>query len=163
VSGSDRTSEARAAYERYLQTNDGALRGEVPWSALADCFTEDAVYVDPARGRIEGRAAIARFLADSMAGLDGWTFPYEWVMVEGDRVVSQWWTRLPGTRADGQPLQAPGMSILRYAGEGRFDYELDIVNMVEIFELTKMSEWRPNDAMRPAPTQPDRNLAPPNA
>jgi hypothetical protein len=75
-----------------------------------------------------------------MAGLGGWTLPHEWTVVEGDRVVTHWWMRLPGTRPDGQPLQAPGMSIVRYAGEGLFDCELDILNMVEVFEMMKVSE-----------------------
>ena len=97
----------------------------------------------------------------SMVGLDGWTFPEEWTMVEGDRVVSFWWNRLPGTTADGQPLQAPGLSILRYAGDGRFDYELDILNMAEVFELMKVSDWRPSAAMHAPPDKPDRNPAPP--
>jgi hypothetical protein len=120
------------------------------------------VYVDPAWGRTEGRAGITKFLDDSMAGLDEWTFPEEWTLVDGDRVVSFWWNRLPGTTADGRPLQAPGISILRYAGEGRFDYELDVLNMAEVFELMKASEWRPNAAMHAPPEQPDRNAAPPS-
>jgi hypothetical protein len=157
----DRASEVRAAYERYVETNDRAVLGEVPWSAFADCFTENGVYIDPAWGRIEGRAAITQFLEDSMAGLDGWTLPHEWAVVEGDRVVTLWWLRLPGTTPDGQPLQAPGMSILHYAGDGLFDYELDILNMVEVFEMMKASDWKPNDAMRSPPKHPDRNIAPP--
>ena len=38
-------------------------------------------------------------------------------MVEDDRVVSFWWNRLPGTGKDGRPIQAPGVSILHYAGD----------------------------------------------
>jgi ketosteroid isomerase-like protein len=158
----DRTDEARATYRRYVETREAVHRGEAPWSALADFFTENAVYLDPAWGRTEGRANITRFLDDSMAGLESWTFPEEWTMVDGDRVVSFWWNQLPGTTADGRPLQAPGISILRYAGNGRFDYELDILNMAEIFELMKLSDWRPNDAMHAPPEQPDRNATPPS-
>jgi hypothetical protein len=43
----------------------------------------------------------------------------------------------------------------------RFDYKLDILNMPEVFELMKLSDWKPNPAMRPPPQVPDRNLAPP--
>jgi len=162
MSESGRSEEARAAYGRYVAAREKVQRGEARWSVLAEqLFTENAVFVDPAWGRMEGRAAIARFLDDSMAGLDGWTFPEEWTMVEGDRVVSFWWNRLPGTTADGQPLQAPGVSILRYAGDGRFDYELDILNMAEVFELMKVSDWQPSATMRTPPEKPDRNPAPP--
>jgi ketosteroid isomerase-like protein len=162
MSDADRTEEARATYRRYLETRERIHRGGAPWSALADFFTEDAVYLDPAWGRTDGRAEITRFLDDSMAGLESWTFPEEWTMVEGDRVVSFWWNRLPGTAPDGRPLQAPGVSILHYAGDGRFDYELDILNMAEVFELMKASDWRPSDVMRPPPEHPNRDATPPS-
>jgi ketosteroid isomerase-like protein len=157
----DRSDEARATYRRYVDARERVQRGEAPWSHLAGFFTEDAVYVDPAWGRTQGRAAIARFLDDSMAGLDGWTFPEEWTMVEGDRVVSFWWNRLPGVTGDGRPLQAPGVSILRYAGDGRFDYELDVLNLAEVFELMKRSDWVPSAAMLAPPEHPDRDASPP--
>jgi hypothetical protein len=162
MSGSDRSEEARTAYRRYVEAREKVHRGEAKWSVLAEeLFTENAVFVDPAWGRTEGRAAIARFLDESMTGLDSWSFPEEWTMVEGDRVVSFWWNRLPGTTADDRPLQAPGVSILRYAGDGRFDYELDILNMAEVFELMKASPWQPSPAMHAPPDPPDRNPTPP--
>lgn len=158
----ERTEEARRTYERYVEAREKVHRGEAQWSVLAEFFTEDAVYVDPAWGRTEGRPAIDRFLEASMAGLDEWTFPEGWTMVDGNRVVSFWWNRLPGETADGRPLQAPGVSILRYASDGRFDYEMDILNMAEVFELMKVSDWRPSTAMHAPPEQPDRNPAPPD-
>jgi len=162
MSETDRTEEARATYRRYVATREKVHRGEVPWSALAEYFTEDVVFLDPAWGRTEGRTDVIKFLDDSMAGLESWTFPEEWTMVEGDRVVSFWWNRLPGTTSDGRPLQAPGVSILRYAGDGRFDYELDVLNMAEVFEIMKASEWKPSAGMHAPPEQPDRNPTPPS-
>ena len=53
-----RADEAREAYRRYVEERGRAERGEIPWSAVAEgFFTEDAVFVDPAWGRIEGHAA----------------------------------------------------------------------------------------------------------
>lgn len=83
-------------------------------------------------------------------------------MADGDRVVSFWWNRLPGTGGDGRPLQAPGVSVLRYAGDGRFDHELDILNMAEVFEIMKQSDWRPSAAMNRPPDPPNRNPSPPD-
>jgi ketosteroid isomerase-like protein len=157
----DRTEEARTAYQRLVEARDKAGRGEVPWSVLGEFYTDDAVFIDPGWGRFEGLPAITRFLEQSMAGLEGWTFPEEWVMVEGDRIVSFWWKRLPGTGKDGRPLQGPGVSIMRYAGEGKFDYDLDILNMTEIGELMKLSDWRPSAAMTAPPKHPHRNPTPP--
>ena len=159
----DRSDEARAAYERLVDARNRVERGELKWSALCDeFFTDDIVFIDPAWGRNEGRAAVADFMDRSMVGLEDWTFPEQWTMVDGDRVVSFWWNRLPGTRPDGRPWQAPGVSILHYAGDGRFSYELDILNMAEVFELMKVSDWRPSAAMHRPPDQPDRNPAPPH-
>ena len=129
----DRTAEARAAYEHFVGL----------------------------RERTEGRDAVAKFMDESMSGLGDWVFPEEWTMVDGDRVVTFWWNRLPGLRPDGSPNQAPGVSILRYAGDGRFDHELDILNMAEVMELIGDSGWRPTGPMHAPPASPDRNTAPP--
>jgi len=158
----DRTDEARRAYEAYVDGREAVARGDMTWGELgARSFTEDAVFVDPAWGRIEGRDAIVRFMDESMAGLEDWSFPEEWTMVDGDRVVSFWWNRLPGAKDDGQPLQAPGVSIMRYAGDGRFDHELDLLNMAEVGELMRESPWRPSAGMHAPPAKPDRNPTPP--
>lgn len=83
-------------------------------------------------------------------------------MVDGDRVVTFWWNRLPGTDPHGRPHQAPGVSILRYAGDGRFDFELDLLNMQEIGEIITASGWTPPaSGMNLPPRRPDRNPAPP--
>jgi len=76
MADADRSDEARAAYRRYVEAREKVHRSEARWSVLAEqFFTEDAVFVDPAWGRTEGRPAIAQFLDESMAGLDSWTFP----------------------------------------------------------------------------------------
>ncbi len=162
MSDTDRTEEARAAYHRLVAAREQAEKGQAPWSILGEFFTDDAVFIDPAWGRFEGIPAITRFLDESMAGLDGWSFPEQWTIVEGDRVVSFWWNRLPGTRPDGRPLEAPGVSVLRYAGQGKFDYELDLLNMAEVRELMEASDWRPNASLNAPPAHPDRNVTPPD-
>jgi SnoaL-like domain len=152
--------EARVAYARYVAERGRAERGGVAWSALAEAFfTEDAVFVDPAWGRSEGRAEIARFLDASMRGLDGWTFPEEVTVVEGDRVMSLWWNRLPGTGPDGRPHQAPGMSLLLYAGGGRFSYEMDVLNMAEVGEVIAAAGWAPPADFVMPPAAPVRDPA----
>ena len=109
---------------------------------------------------MEGRARLLAFFDESMAGLEDWRFPEEWTMVEGDRVVSMWWNRLPGARADGSPFQAPGVSILRYAGDGRFCYECDLLNMAEVDELIAESGWRPGRGLHLPPERPVRDVSP---
>ena len=154
-------AEALDAYRRCVATRGRIEAGELPWSALADFFTEDAVFMDPAWGRTQGRDALIDFFDRSMQGLEDWTFPEEWTMVQGRRVVGFWWNRLPGTRPDGGPYQAPGVSILHYAGDGRFDYELDLLNMAEIGEAIVASGWQPPPTMHFPPAAPDRDPTPP--
>ena len=153
-------AEALATYRRLLDTRGRIEAGELPWSALMDFFTDDAVFMDPAWGRTQGREHLLDFFDRSMAGLEDWSFPEEFTMVSGHRVVSMWWNRLPGTRADGSPFQAPGISVLHYAGDGRFSYELDLLNMAEVGELFAASGWTPPATLNFPPGSPDRDPTP---
>ncbi len=158
----DRSAEAKAAYLAYVAGREEVAAGRRTWGDLgAEFFTDDAVFIDPAWGRVEGRDAIVAFMDESMAGLEDWTFPEEWTMADGDRVVSKWWNRLPGTRPDGGPYQAAGVSIMQYAGDGRFCYEHDILNMAEVMELIGASGWPIPATMHVPPATPNRDTTPP--
>jgi len=157
----DLTEEALATYREMVAVRDRIEQGELPWSALADYFTENAVYIDSAWGRFEGRPAIEQFMSDSMAGLDDWRFPEEWTMADGDRVVSMWWNQLPSRRPDGSAYRVAGISILRYVGNGRFDYEYDVFNMKQILEVIAESGWTPTGPMNAPPDPPNRDSTPP--
>jgi ketosteroid isomerase-like protein len=148
--------EIRAAYDRLVATRDRAEKGSIGWEALGAFFTEDAVFIDPAWGRVRGRDAICQFMKESMGGLEGWVFPRQWTVVEGNRLVSCWQNRLPGRRADGSPYEAPGISIMTYAGNGLFSLEEDILNMVHVAELIRESGWRPGAGFTPPPRKPTR-------
>ena len=152
--------EVRAAYAAYVAARERIQAGDLPWSTLGDFFTDDAVFVDPAWGRVEGREAMLEFFEESMAGLEGWTFPELWTVVDGDRVVTAWWNRLPGARPDGSPYQALGISVLRYAGDGRFCYESDVLNMAEVAELVAESGWTPGPGFTLPPAAPERDRSP---
>lgn len=157
--------EVRAAADRYHDLRRRVEAGQEPdgFGVLADLYTEDAVYVDAAWGRIEGREAIARWLVDSMVGLDDWRFPVEFVAVEGDNVVVKWTQILPGARSDGRPYRQSGYSRLVYAGGGRFSYEEDVYNMVHVLEDLAASGWRPTEPMNAPPEHPDRDWSPPGS
>jgi ketosteroid isomerase-like protein len=157
----DREREALETYRAYVNQRTRAQRGEVPWSSIGGFFTEDCVFIDPAWGRIEGRAKMADFFDWSIVGLEGWEFPEMWTMADGDRVVSFWWNRLPGADADGRPYQAPALSILHYAGNGKFDYELDLMNVAEVGQVMARSGWAPGKGFRIPDPKPDRDPTPP--
>ena len=82
----------------------------------------------------EGRAAIAQWLQHSMVGLGDWRFPVEFTAIEGDDVVVKWTQIIPGSRPDGSAPTQSGYSRLRYAGDGKFSYEEDVYNMVQVLE-----------------------------
>jgi len=157
----EREREALDAYRGYVAQRTRCERGEAPWSTIGDWFTPDAVFVDPAWGRIEGRDEMADFFDWSIVGLDGWEFPEQWTMVDGDRLVSFWFNRVPGTRPDGTHYQAPAFSILHYAGDGKFDYELDLMNIVEVTELLGETGWAPTEGFRFPEPNPNRDPTPP--
>ena len=152
--------EARETYERLVAVRDEIDAGKKRWSVLADFFTEDAAYIDPAWGRIEGREAIREFFVKSMAGLTGhgWSTPENWIMVDGPRIVSQW-DQVLGEGPDGKRCFVPGLSILYYAGNGLFCYSHDMLNMSHVVETMKAMRWRPTAPINMPPPDPDRDVS----
>ena len=92
--------EVQAAFDRYLAVRDGINAGNGTWADLAQFFTDDAVFVDPAWGRVEGIEEMkATVFGEAMVGLEEWTFPTEFTMIDGDNVVIKWSQVLPGRPA----------------------------------------------------------------
>jgi ketosteroid isomerase-like protein len=150
--------EVRATFHRYIETRDAIDRGELPWKALEKYFTEDAVFIDPAWGRIEGLQNVREFWVKSMTGLEDWKFPEVWTQIEGRRVVTMWMQKM-GKREDGTDWECPGISILYYAGDGKFCYEMDIMNMAHVIEIIRDMGWTPPPNFSFPPATVDRNIA----
>jgi hypothetical protein len=148
--------EARETYERFVEQRDRVDAGALGWESMADFFTADAVYIDPAWGRHEGRETIRQLFVDSMAGLTGhgWCTPERWTMVDGHRLVSQW-DQVLGEKPDGGQWRVPGISILYYAGDGLFCYSHDYLNMTCIGEILKVMQWQPPAGVNLPPANPD--------
>lgn len=149
-------AEVRATVDRYVTLRAAIEAGERTWTDLAELFTDDATYIDPAWGRVEGIDAIRAFLDESMRGLEDWRFPIRTVAVEGDDVITVWTQVLPGRRDDGRAYQQTGVSLLHYAGDGRFDREEDLLNMAHVLEDLEASGWRPGPGFTPPPANPAR-------
>jgi ketosteroid isomerase-like protein len=156
--------EALETYDRFVALRDEIDAGRKRWSDLADFFTEDAVYIDPAWGRIEGRENIREFFEKSMAGLTGhgWSTPENWTMADGPRLVSQW-DQVLGHAPDGTPHAVPGLSILYYAGDGLFCYSHDMLNMTHIGQTMRAMEWKPPADFNMPPRLPNRDVSLPKA
>jgi ketosteroid isomerase-like protein len=149
-------AEIRATVDAYIALRAQIEEGEATWVDLAAFFTDDAVYIDPAWGRIQGIDEIRTFLVDSMRGLEDWRFPMRFAAIEGDDVVTVWTQILPGARDDGEPYRQTGVSLLRYAGDGKFSYEEDLLNMAHVLEDLGASGWRPGPGFTAPPANPDR-------
>ena len=150
-SGHDR-AEISAAIERYLALRRAAIAGEIKWNELAEVFTDDAVFVDSMWGRHQGVENLVTFLDNSMKGLQDWDFPHFWEAIDGNRVFLRWSNRIPGAEEDNM-----GLSILEYAGNGKFSYEEDLYSESHLMKLMKESGWRPSEPMMAPPA--DREWA----
>ena len=120
--------EIEATVAQYVAIREQIDAGNATWADLIPFFTDDVVFIDPAWGRIEGMDAFARFLEESMAGLDDWKFPVEFTAIEDDNVIVKWTEVIP--TPDGTAATQSGFSRLIYAGDGKFRYEEDLLNMV---------------------------------
>jgi limonene-1,2-epoxide hydrolase len=151
----ERDEEVRAALADYLAVRAAIEAGDATWTDLARFFTDDAVYIDPAWGRIQGIEEIRAFLDESMRGLEDWRFPIRFAAVDGDHLVVKWDQILPSGH------RQSGVSTIRYAGGGRFDYEEDILNMVHVLEDLQAAGWRPGPGFRSPPAAPLRDFSEP--
>ena len=140
----DELEQAFASYQRI------ALRAGTTgdWNAWADVFTEDATYVEHVFGTFGGREAIRRWITTTMSTFPGNAmphFPIDWYVIDEERgwVVCQVWNRMadPG---DGSIHQAYNVTILKYAGDGRWSYEEDIYNPAHFASMIK--EWEARKA-----------------
>ena len=100
--------EVQAAVDRYIALRRSIDAGEAAWLDLADLFTDDVVYIDPAWGRIQGVDEVRAFMDESMRGLEDWDFPIEFAAIDGDNVVVKWLQVLPGAKADGSRYTQSG-------------------------------------------------------
>jgi hypothetical protein len=68
---------------------------------------------------------------------------------------------LPGTRPDGTRYRQSGVSTLIYAGNGKFRYVEDLLNMAHVLEDLAASGWRPQAGFNAPPADPNRDFSRP--
>lgn len=98
------------------------------WAHWAELFTEDATYIEHHLGRFEGRAAITEWIVSCMADYAAMTTWIDWHQIEDDHVAFYVWNNLPDPKGEGGHYQFPNTTILRYAGDGLFDWQADFYN-----------------------------------
>ena len=110
------------AFQKYWRT--GAV-GE-DWDAWADLFTEDAQYVEHVLGNLNGREAIRAWIKPIMAQYGELYTVYEWHSIDpaSGRAIVYMQNRRDHPSGRGT-IDFPGVTILDYAGNGRWRREED--------------------------------------
>jgi hypothetical protein len=139
--------ELASAFATYQEVAAEAA-GSGDWNPWADLFTEDAEYIEHLYGTMHGREEIRAWISETMSTYPGSAmpeFPIGWSVIDDDKgwVVCQVWNRMadPG---DGSIHQAYNVTLLKYAGEGRWSYEEDIYNPAHFASMIK--EWERHKA-----------------
>ena len=123
--------------QRWLEANRRAQEAG-DWRPMADLYTEDATYgwnIGPhedfmAVGRDEIRDIA---LGLEMGGLDGWTYPYQKVLIDPEQgeIIGLWKQIADGSRPDGSPYVVAGLggSWFRYAGNWQWSWQRDFFDV----------------------------------
>jgi hypothetical protein len=128
--------EVAAAVEHYLKVAAHASEtGD--WAAWAQLFTVDADYYEHAYGKMRGRDQIHTWISGVMGDNSSMSFPVDWLVIDGDRVVMYQQMRTADPEGGDALYQFPAVTILTYAGGGLFSYEEDMYNPAEAIEMSK--------------------------
>ncbi|MGO9341150.1 MAG: nuclear transport factor 2 family protein [Acidimicrobiales bacterium] len=125
--------ELKEMMDRWLEANRRAQQAG-DWRPMAEMFAEDATYGWNMGPREEfmavGRDEIRDYaLGMEMGGLDGWTYPYQKVLIDEHQgeVIGLWKQVADAKRPDGSPYEVAGLggSWFRYAGNFQWSWQRD--------------------------------------
>ncbi|WP_324925458.1 nuclear transport factor 2 family protein [Actinophytocola sp.] len=154
---------------RWLDANERCEEAG-DWRPLAEMYTADATY-GWHNGPHEEFMAVGRdeirdhALGTEMFGLDGWTYPYQRVLVD-DRAgeVVGFWKQVADARGpDGSPYTVAGIggSWFRYAGDWQWSWQRDFFDLgaaaalfVEMIKADVLSDGMRERMARAARPQP---------
>lgn len=127
--------EVEDAFRRYWQL--GAV-GE-DWDAWVDeCFTEDVLYLEHVLGVKRGREEVRAWIKPVMEEYGEIYTAYEWHQIgDAGRVVVYMQNRRDNPEPGAAPIDFPGITVLQYAGGGRFSLEEDFWPLPEGIEAMK--------------------------
>jgi len=115
--------EVEAAYHNFVVVGDSG-----DWNAWADLHTQNGVWLEHAFGEIRGREAIRKTITRVMEPVPMMTFPVQWYMIEGRRVVYYPWQVMPDPKGGDEVYRFGCITILEYAGNGEFSFQEDLYN-----------------------------------
>ena len=134
--------ELEGAYQNWYRTISAAARGEVSWKEYVALYTDDVVYHEQIQGDLVGRDAVWAWASSALETFPGdrFRFPEIWHAIDETQglIIAQIKNEMidPG---DGVVSWEPHISVLTYAGDGRFSAQTDTYD-VETF-LTMIKDW----------------------
>ena len=129
--------ELEEMVQRWLDTNRRAQEAG-DWRPMSEMYTEDATYgwnIGPHEDfMVVGRDDIRDIaLGLEMGGLDGWTYPYQKVIIDPKQgeIIGLWKQVADSTRPDGSPYEIAGLggSWFRYAGNWKWSWQRDFFDV----------------------------------
>lgn len=117
-------AEVAEAFEEYKRRGVGSQ----DWPGWGSLFTDDALYLEHHLGRYEGRETITEWIVQCMAEYPSMSLWIEWAVIGDDRVAFYIWNNLPDPAGTGKRYGFPNTTVIRYAGDGRWDLEEDFYN-----------------------------------
>lgn len=127
--------EVEAAFQNYWRL--GAV-GE-DWDGWVDeCFTDDVTYIEHVLGDMSGREEVRAWIKPIMEDYCELYTAYEWHQIGDDgRVVVYMQNRRDNPEPGAPPIDFPGITVLQYAGDGRFSLEEDFWSYPGAIEASK--------------------------
>jgi ketosteroid isomerase-like protein len=124
-------SELAAAFETFEQTVARAAESQ-DWDAWVEHYTPDVLYIEHAAGTMHGRDQVREWIKRTMSTYPGShmvAFPSLWSVIDEPtgRIIMELDNPMkdPG---DGSVITATNISIITYAGDGRWRQQEDIYN-----------------------------------
>jgi hypothetical protein len=115
-------AEVEEAFAHYYFV--GPVRED--WEAWVELFVDDVFYVDHWWGPLSGKDEVKVWIAASMGGVPEIYTVLDWYTIENEKVVFHMQNRRDNPDPDGPPyFDFPGLSVARYAGNGKWLGEED--------------------------------------
>jgi hypothetical protein len=130
-------SELEEMMQRWLDINR-RCEEQLDWQPMAEMYTDDATYgwnVGPNDEFMAvGKDEIRHYALDlEMAGLGGWTYPYQRVLIDDvqGEILGLWKQIADVPRSDGRPYEIAGLggSWFRYAGDFKWSWQRDFFDV----------------------------------
>ena len=119
-------AEVEAAFHAFVAAGDAG-----DWDRWADLHTEDGVWIEHHLGTFHGREAIRAKIKEVMAPVPMMTFPIDWYVIDGNRVVFKPWQVFPDPAGGDAVYRFTCFTMLEYAGDGQWSVQEDVYSPAE--------------------------------